>query len=292
MKAHGHDDAYGGHPGGFLERAYAATARPLLRSKSGALAFLLVTAVLSFGSLAALYTRDVTVKLLPFDNKSELSVIIDLPEGSSTEATDRVAQDVAPLVMALPECRLGPHPRGHRRALQTSTASCGTTPPPGTPPGRGGNPPRPKADRDRTSHAIALDIRERLKSLTLPPGTVLKTVEPPPGPPVMAHPAGRGLRPHPRSRREAATKIRQAFESVPFVVDVDDSFGIAPRRLRATISTDQLEFLRRAGTGRVRHAGHPERRPDRRLFPPRRRALSLPLRLELPKGDRTSTPPS
>ena len=67
------------------------------------LAFLLITAVLSFGSLAALYTRDVTVKLLPFDNKSELAVMIDLPEGASVEATDRVAQDVARIVLAMPE---------------------------------------------------------------------------------------------------------------------------------------------------------------------------------------------
>ena len=65
--------------------------------------FLLVTAILSFGSLGLLYTEDVTVKLLPFDNKSELSVVIDLPEGASVEATDRVAQDVARTVLQLPE---------------------------------------------------------------------------------------------------------------------------------------------------------------------------------------------
>ena len=287
MKAHGHDDAYGGHHGGWLERAYAATARPLLRSKAGALAFLLITAVLSFGSLAALYTKDVTVKLLPFDNKSELSVIIDLPEGSSTEATDRVAQDVAALVMALPEVvsvrthagtaapfnfnglvrhyflRQEPH-LGEVEILLA-----------------------PKTDRDRTSHAIALDIRERLKSLTLPPGTVLKTVEPPPGPPVMATLLAEVYGPTPEARREAAAKIRAAFESVPFVVDVDDSYGIAPRRLRATISTDQLEFfgvqeqdvfdtLAILNGGLTVGYSH---RGDGR-YP-------LPLRLELPKGDRT-----
>ena len=49
--------------------------------------------------------------------------------------------------------------------------------------------------------------------------------------------------PDPDARRAAAGKIRQAFEKVPFVVDVDDSFGIPPRRLRATISTDDLEYF-------------------------------------------------
>ncbi len=89
--------------GGIMERAYQAAARPVLASKGRSLTFLLVTASLSFGSLGLLYTKDVTVKLLPFDNKSELSVIIDLPEGASTEATDRVAQDIAAIVMDLPE---------------------------------------------------------------------------------------------------------------------------------------------------------------------------------------------
>ena len=103
MSAHGGDDTHGGHAGGWLERSYEAVARPLLASKARSLSFLLITAVLSFGSLAALYTRDVTVKLLPFDNKSELSVMIDLPEGASVEATDRVAQDVAAIVMGMEE---------------------------------------------------------------------------------------------------------------------------------------------------------------------------------------------
>ncbi len=45
------------------------------------------------------------------------------------------------------------------------------------------------------------------------------------------------------TRRAAATKVRAAFEAVPFIVDVDDGFGIQPRRLRATINTDDLEFF-------------------------------------------------
>ncbi len=68
-------------------------------------------------------------------------------------------------------------------------------------------------------------------------------MEPPPGPPVISTLLAEVYGPTPEARREAATKIRQAFESVPFVVDVDDSFGEQARRLRLTISTDQLEFF-------------------------------------------------
>nr|MCU0902694.1 efflux RND transporter permease subunit [Tabrizicola sp.] len=225
MKDHAGDDEYGGHHGGWLEKAYAATARPILKTKARSLGFLLVTAVLSFGSLAALYTRDVTVKLLPFDNKSELSVVIDLPEGSSIEATDRVARDVADVVMGLEEV--------------TSVQTYAGTPAPfnfnglvrhyylrSEPQlGEVAINLAPKTDRDRASHDIALDLRERLKGLAVPEGTSLKVVEPPPGPPVISTLLAEVYGPDAETRREAATMIRQAFEAVPFIVDVDDSFG-------------------------------------------------------------------
>ena len=232
----------GGHHGGWLARAYTAVARPVLATKGRALGFLLVTAALSFGSLGLLYTRDVTVKLLPFDNKSELSVVIDLPEGSSVEATDRVARDVADVVLGLPEV--------------TSVQTYAGTPAPfnfnglvrhyyiRSEPQLGevainlvG-----KADRDRESHAIALDLRQRLVGLSVPEGTSLKVVEPPPGPPVISTLLAEVYGPDAKTRREAAGLIRAAFQAVPFIVDVDDSFGVQARRLRATISTDDLEF--------------------------------------------------
>ncbi|MBT9244509.1 efflux RND transporter permease subunit [Gemmobacter fulvus] len=239
--SHGHDSH--GPAGGRLGAAFTRVARPLLASKARALGFLLITALLSFGSLGLLYTQHVTVKLLPFDNKSELSVTIDLPEGASHEATDRVAQDVARVVMDLPEVisvethagaaapfnfnglvrhsymRTEPH-LGEVQILLA-----------------------PKTDRARASHDIALELRARLTALALPEGTVLKTVEPPPGPPVMATLLAEVYGPTADARRAAAAQIRRAFDQIPFIVDVDDSFGTAPRRLRATISTDDLEFF-------------------------------------------------
>jgi len=243
MSAHSEDDSYGGHHGGWLETAYMTVARPLLATKTRSLVFLLVTVFLSFGSLAALYTRDVTVKLLPFDNKSELSVMIDLPEGSSVEATNRVAEDVAAMVLKLPEV--------------TSVQTYAGTPAPFNFNGLVRHyylraEPQlgevtinllPKADRDRESHDIALDIRAQLAALDLPAGTIVKTVEPPPGPPVISALLAEVYGPDAESRRKAATQIREAFEKVPFIVDVDDSFGTEARRLRVRISSDDLEYF-------------------------------------------------
>ena len=241
-RAAGEGHGQGEHHGGWLGRAYTAVARPVLATKRRALGFLLVTAALSFGSLVLLYTRDVTVKLLPFDNKSELSVVIDLPEGSSVEATDRVARDVADVVLGLPEV--------------TSVQTYAGTPAPFNFNGlvrhyyQRAEPQlgevainlAGKGDRDRESHAIALDLRQRLASLAVPEGTSLKVVEPPPGPPVISTLLAEVYGPDAATRRAAAALIRQAFEAVPFIVDVDDSFGVQARRLRATISTDDLEF--------------------------------------------------
>lgn len=228
---------------GVMERAYKSVAAPILASKARSLGFLIAATVFSFGSLALFYTQHVTVKLLPFDNKSELSVMIDLPEGASTEATDRVAQDIAELVLALPEVT----------SVQTHAATA-------SPANFNGlvrhsylraDPQMgevavnltPKAERDRTSHDVALDIRARIAGLDLPAGTSVKVVEPPPGPPVMATLLAEVYGPDAETRRATAEQVEEAFRKVPFIVDVDNSYGTQARRLRATISTDDLEFF-------------------------------------------------
>ncbi|MCL7465829.1 efflux RND transporter permease subunit [Phaeovulum sp. NW3] len=235
-----HDE---GEHGGRLGAIYRVVARRVLATKRSAWTFLIATIVLSFGSLGLLYTKDVTVKLLPFDNKSELSVVIDMPEGSSVEDTDAVAQAIAATVTEMPEVV----------SVQTHAGAA-------APFNFNGlvrhyylrNQPHqgdvqinlvPKSDRDRTSHDVALEVRARALALDLPEGVSLKTVESPPGPPVISTLLAEVYGPDGDTRRAAAAKIRQAFEQVPFIVDVDDSFGTQARRLRATVNSDDLEFF-------------------------------------------------
>jgi multidrug efflux pump subunit AcrB len=247
LKAAGKAPVHGAHDhadGGLLGRVYASAARPVLASKARSWAFLLAVGVLTLASLALFYTRDVTVKLLPFDNKSELSVVIDLPEGASVEDTDAVAQRVAATVLAMDEVRSVQTHAGaaapfnfnglvrhsfHRTAPQMGEVAINL---------------RPKGERARASHAIALDIRQRIAGIAMPEGTALKVVEPPPGPPVMATLLAEIYGPDAATRRAVAEKVEAAFRSVPFIVDIDNSYGTAARRLRATISTDDLEFFR------------------------------------------------
>jgi multidrug efflux pump subunit AcrB len=234
-----HDEAHGG----MLGRGYRAVARPLLKSKARSWMFLALVGVLTLGSLSLFYTKHVTVKLLPFDNKSELAVTIDLPEGSSVEATDRVAQAVAAIAVQLPEVRSVQTHAGtaapfnfnglvrhsfYRTEPQLGDVAINLL---------------PKAERGRTSHEIALDIRTRIAAVQVPAGSSMKVVEPPPGPPVMATLLAEIYGPDAEARRKVAAKVEAAFRSVPFIVDIDNSYGTPARRKRITISTDEAEFF-------------------------------------------------
>jgi multidrug efflux pump subunit AcrB len=228
--------------GGRFGRIYLAAARPILRSRARSLLFLILVGIATMGSLVLFYTKNVTVKLLPFDNKSELQVVVDLPEGSSVEATNNVLQRTAKLAMDIPEAKSVQTYAGTAAPfnfnglvrhyfirqspelgdLQLTLKS--------------------KSERERTSHEIALDLREKLKSLVLPEGTSLKVVEPPPGPPVLSTLLAEIYGPDAETRRAVAEKVRQAFASIPFIVDIDDSFGERAPRQRVVIDQDNLEY--------------------------------------------------
>jgi multidrug efflux pump subunit AcrB len=239
---------HGGHAehahGGVLGLAYAVVARPLLKSKLVSALFLLIVVAFSFGSLGALYTRDVTVKLLPFDNKSELAIVIDLPEGASVEATDAVAAAAAHVALDLPEVHSAQTLAGTAAAFNFNGLVRHYFLRQNPEMGEVQLNLEAKHHRERTSHDIALDLRARLAALDVPDGTVLKVVEPPPGPPVIATLLAEVYGPDHATRHATAARVREAFEAVPYVVDVDDSLGERQRRLRAELSVSDLDFYK------------------------------------------------
>lgn len=217
----------------------------MLKTKWRSGLFLVLVAVLSFGSLAALYTRDVTVKLLPFDNKSELSVIIDLPEGASVEATDAAAQTVARIALDMPEVVSAQTHAGTPAAFDFNGLVRHFYIRFSPEQGQVQLNLQGKDDRDRNSHDIALELRDRLsEKLEFPHGSVFKVVEPPPGPPVLSTLLAEIYGPDAETRRAVAAKVRKAFEDTPFIVDIDDSEGIPPRGLRAQFNPSDMDFFR------------------------------------------------
>lgn len=236
-QAHGHDEE------GFFGRMYRRVAAPIIRSRKGARRFLIAVGVATLAACALFATATVRVKLLPFDNKSELQVVVDLPEGASLEATERVLIEAASISQGVPEVAAVDAYAGtaapfnfnglvrhyYMRArpelgdLQLTLL--------------------PKDERNRTSHAIALDLRERLRALNAPRGTVVRVVEVPPGPPVIATLLAEVYGPDAETRREVARQLEGIFRQVPYLVDVDNSFGVERPRLRLTPNREQLEFF-------------------------------------------------
>jgi multidrug efflux pump subunit AcrB len=237
---HEHEAAHGE---GFLGRLYRRFASPILRTRKRAWIFLIGVGVATLAVCVLFYTENVTVKLLPFDNKSELSVVIDLTEGATLEDTERTLFSIADVARQLAEIRSietyagTPAPFNFnglvrhyyiREAPELGELHLNLA---------------PRGERGRSSHAIALDLRARLKKVTLPAGTVARVVEVPPGPPVLSTLLAEVYGPDSKTRRDVANELKKIFASVPYIVDVDDSIGAPRPRLRISIDQDRLEFF-------------------------------------------------
>jgi multidrug efflux pump subunit AcrB len=229
--------------GGRLGRVYRRFATPIVRSRRSAGIFLGAVGVATVLVCVLFATKTVTVKLLPFDNKSELTVVMNLPEGSSLEATEQALFAAARIAQTLPEVTAAQAYAGTaqpfdfnglvRHYYLRQSPELGDL----------HVELKPKDARSRSSHAVALDLRQRLGALNLPEGTVLKVVEMPPGPPVLATLLAEVYGPDAATRRATAEELKTVFRGVPFLVDIDDSYGHPRPRLRISIDQDRLEFL-------------------------------------------------
>ena len=237
---HEHEAAHGE---GFLGRLYRRFATPVVRSRRSAWIFLGSVGVATVLVCILFVTRSVTVKLLPFDNKSEMAVVVDLPEGATLEDTERTLFSIAGAARQLPEIRSietyagTPAPFNFnglvrhyylRESPELGELHLNLA---------------PRGERERSSHEIALDLRARLKKVTLPAGTVARVVEVPPGPPVLATLLAEVYGPSSTNRRAVAHELKKIFASVPYIVDIDDSIGQPRPRLRISIDQDRLEFF-------------------------------------------------
>src|SRR6185369_5795058 len=102
-RRHGGANHVAPHGPGILGRLYVRAARPILKSRTRSWIFLATVGTATIASLGMFYSEHVTVKLLPFDNKTDLQIVVDLPEGSSIEDTNRVLQAAVDRAAAIPE---------------------------------------------------------------------------------------------------------------------------------------------------------------------------------------------
>jgi multidrug efflux pump subunit AcrB len=185
----------------------------------------------------------VVLKMLPFDNKSEFQVVLDMPEGTPVEETARVLDELAAEIATRPEVtdyqvyagtsapinfnglvrqyylRSGPEVGD----IQVNLVD--------------------KHHRKRKSHEIALEVRPALAEIGRRHGGSVKVVEVPPGPPVQAPLVAEVYGPFQDSQRQLARELRKVFDSTDGIVDVDDSVEAPSPRLVATIDRQKAAML-------------------------------------------------
>jgi len=208
-----------------IQRTYRKIISPLLEDrKKGILFLLFIIIALAASGLLAL-TRLVPLKMLPFDNKNELQLVIDMPEGTTLERTNQVVKELGDYLSTVEEvtdyeCYVGTSsPFDFNGMVRHYFLRKGSN----------------VADirinlvdkhyRKQKSHTIALRIRPDIERIAKENGANVKIVESPPGPPVLATIVAEVYGPVEASYDELITvskDVRRAFENTPFVVDVDD----------------------------------------------------------------------
>jgi multidrug efflux pump subunit AcrB len=206
---------------GWTTRFYRRLMNPLIQNAGRRWAFLGGVVVLLLAAVAFIPLKWVQVKMLPFDNKSEFQVIIDMPDGTPLEQTTRVAQALGSYLGGQPEVvnyqiysgTSGPYNfnglvrhyflrRGPNQAdIQVNLLSLN--------------------DRKAQSHDIARRFRPELDKIAAPFGARIKVAEVPPGPPVLETLVAEVYGPDYQGQMELAAKIKKIFQETPGVVDVD-----------------------------------------------------------------------
>jgi multidrug efflux pump subunit AcrB len=212
-------------------RFYRRIMSPLIGSVRYRIAFLGGMVLLLLLSAALVPFKLVRVKMLPFDNKSEFQVIVDMPDGTPLEQTERVNQLLGQYLAQQPEVAnyqtyaglSGPYNfnglvRHYYLRHQPNQADIQVN-------------LLPLAERSTQSHEIAKRLRPELVKLGLPFGARIKVSEVPPGPPVIQTLVAEIFGPNEAGQISVAQKVKTIFQQTPGVVDVDCQRPATPARL-------------------------------------------------------------
>jgi multidrug efflux pump subunit AcrB len=206
---------------GWTTRMYRRVMGSLLHRRPVRYGFLAAVVCLLIAALSLVALKVVRVKMLPFDNKSEFQVVIDMPEGSTLEKTAAASREIGEFVRTVPEVkdyelyvgtaspynfnglvrhyflRQGPNVAD----IQVNLTS--------------------KDERKAQSHEIARRVRPRIQEIAATFGARVKVAEVPPGPPVLQTLVAEVYGPDYNRQIDVARQIRDVFDKTAGVVDVD-----------------------------------------------------------------------
>ena len=201
---------------------YHPVIKPLIEHRKRGVLFLVSVIGATFVACALFYTKTVTVKMLPFDNKPEFNVVVNMPEGTAMPVTANVVQRLAEGLRKMPEVTamqtyvgaaspfnfnglvrhyyLRQHP--WEADIQVMLLD--------------------KDARERSSHELSVVAREMLTPIAQSMGAKIQIVEMPPGPPVLQTVVTEIYGPDAATRRQVAHDMTSMFHEVENVVDVDN----------------------------------------------------------------------
>ncbi len=246
MKAHDDSGAMHHEPKGLARQLPALFGKLLMpfldsaRKRWLLLAGILAALMLSVGLTLVEW---VVLKMLPFDNKSEFQVVVEMPAGTPLEGTSAALHDMGAFLARQPEVRdlqgyagtaspitfNGLVRQYYLRAdaeqgdLQINLVD--------------------KKHRDEQSHAIATRLRPDLQKIAAVHGARIKVVEVPPGPPVMSPLLAEVYGPDEAGRQQLARRIEKAFATTPDIVAIDTSLKEDAPRAFLRVQRQRAESL-------------------------------------------------
>jgi multidrug efflux pump subunit AcrB len=226
-----------------LDGLYRRLLLPLIERKALGYAFLLGLILAFFASVSLFYFTAVPFKMLPFDNKPEFSVVLDMPEGTALGRTINTARGLAERVRELPEVvavqvyagtakpfdfnGMVRHYYLRSRPWQAEIQVQLTH----------------KRDRDRTSHELALAARELLTPLAREAGARITVVEMPPGPPVLQAVVAEVYGPDAETRHQVAADLTGMMDAIDGLADVDNYMQAPHKVLRFAVDGEKAVRL-------------------------------------------------
>jgi len=227
-------------------RFYRALLNPLIATPARARLFLLGVLVAFIGSSALAVTRAVPLKLLPFDNKNEMQLVIDMPRGTTLERTDEAARALGRYLATVNEVTdyetyVGiASPMDFNGMVRHYYLR------------RGGYVADirinllPKTEREQQSHEIALRIRPEIERIAREYGANVKITEIPPGPPVLSTVVAEVYGPLEGDYQElidVSKRVRADLQQTAAVVDVDDFSAAKHEKIHFILDREKAALI-------------------------------------------------
>ncbi|MET0086729.1 MAG: efflux RND transporter permease subunit [Sedimenticola sp.] len=272
-----------------LFRFFDKLMRPFLAGRKGHIKRWMLLAgimILIAGSVSLVATKSVVLKMLPFDNKSEFQVVLDMPEGSSLEQTARVLSEMGDYLSGVPE-------------VTDYEVYAGTSAPisfnglvrqyylrEGANLGDIQVNLVDKSERDRKSHDIALSVREPLQAIAGKYQGNAKIVEVPPGPPVMSPLVAEVYGIDYEGQITVAKRLRDTFENTDDIVDMDDSVEYPSRKVILKVDRAKAARLGVSQRSVVQALSTVLEGEDTSFLHGENRKYPVPIRLEYSEADK------